>query len=147
MDLFFMVFQGVFNIILLITIIYLLSKKNHTQNKINIKEHIELVFEEFRERVKKLETKLELLNLEVEKMEERIKETIKNLEKEIERKGVITPTKNIDELSRQKKRELAKVMIKQGKNCEEIAKELNIPLSEVKLIKEIVTKEELAREN
>ncbi len=145
MDLFFMVFQGVFNIVLLVIVIYLLSKKNHTQNKINIKEHIDIVFEEFRERVKKLETKLELLNLEVEKMEERIKETIKNFEREIEKKGLITPTKNLDELSRQKKREIAKVMIKQGRNCEEIAKELNLPLSEVKLIKEIITKEELAR--
>lgn len=140
-----MVFQGVFNIVLLVIVIYLLSKKNHTQNKINIKEHIDIVFEEFRERVKKLETKLELLNLEVEKMEERIKETIKNFEREIEKKGLITPTKNLDELSRQKKREIAKVMIKQGRNCEEIAKELNLPLSEVKLIKEIITKEELAR--
>jgi hypothetical protein len=125
--------------------VFILAKRNSRDRSSSLRETIEIVLEEFRERVKKIEAKIELLNIEVESIEEKIKGTLKNFEKELEKKSSSITLKETNDLTKQKKREIAKVMLKQGKSCEDVAKEVGLPLSEVKLIKEIISKEELLR--
>lgn len=72
---------------------------------------------------------------------EKAVEKLKRLELELEKKlRIIGDAVKKKEEERKKKRELVRLLLEKGKSPLEVSKELDIPLSEVKLIAELSEK-------
>ncbi len=127
------------NFIILFLLIPLISKKNSQLiNIMKLERKIELLVDELDKKLKELEITKEQVIYEKDKAIEEIK----NLSFEIERKiKMAYDLLRKNETERKSKLELAKQLIKKGKKAEEISSELQIPLSEVKFIKELLEKQ------
>lgn len=151
MDIFFTTFQVALDVLVIITLTAIILRKNSNTQKsfLDVETILEAIKEEVRSTLKRAEARAEAIEIELEKLASKMKELAELVEKkkeEIETKKTASIVNTKDELTKQKKRELAKLMLRQNKSCEEVAKELELPLSEIKLIKSILEKESL-REN
>lgn len=128
----FIVLQVIFDVVLFFLIFFLLSRnrvdKSDVDKVLKTEERIKAFVEE---KLKEISVVQEMLEYEKEKA---IKE-LKRLELEVEKKlKLLGDAVNRKEEERRKKREIVKLLLDKGKSPAEIAAELNIPVSEVKLI-------------
>ncbi len=132
-------FLVAFDFIILMLIIPILSKRNATINKMaRLERNIEILKDQLEKKLKEMEIIKDQLVFEKEK----VLNEIKNLSLDVERKlKMASDLIKRSETERKNKLEIAKQLIKQGKKLEEISSELNIPLSEVKFIKNLTEKQ------
>ncbi len=128
----FIVLQVIFDVVLFFLIFFLLSRnrvdKSDVDKVLKTEERIKAFVEE---KLKEISVVQEMLEYEKEKA---IKE-LKRLELEVEKKlKLLGDAVNRKEEERRKKREIVRLLLDKGKSPAEIAAELNIPVSEVKLI-------------
>ncbi|GEM_PF-3778558 len=137
--LYFLIFLILFDVAILFLLIPLISKKNAKSLRMtNLERKIELLIMELEKKLKELEVTKEQIIYERDKAIKEIKALSFEVEKKIKMAHELI-RKN--ESERKGRVELVKQLLRKGKKEEEIATELQIPLSEVKFIKELMEKQ------
>ena len=134
----FIVLQVLFDIVVVFLLFFLASRrrleKKDLERVLAVEERIKTLIEDKAKEIGALQDAV------VYEKDRAIKE-LKKLELEVERKmKLLSDAVSRKEEEKKKKRELVKHLLSKGKSPAEVAKELDMPLSEVKFIAELMGK-------
>ncbi len=132
----FLTLQILFDVVVVVLLFFLLSRrrveKEDLERVLSAEERLKVLIED---KAKELSAAADLVVYERDKA---IKE-LKKLEFEVEKKlRMLSESIGRKESEKKQKRELAKHLLSKGKSPADVASELNIPISEVKLIAELM---------
>ena len=134
----FLIFQVLFDVVVIILLAILISRRRLEKEDIDrvlaVEERIRVLLED---KAKEISAFHDMVAYE----RDRAIEELKKKELEIEKKlALLSDAVGRKEEEKRKKRDMVKHLLKKGKTPAEIASELDIPISEVKLIAELLQK-------
>ncbi len=131
----FVAFQVLFDIVVVVLLFSVASRRRLEQRDL---ERVLSVEERLRALIEDKSREMSALQDAVVYERDRAVQELKRMELEIERKlKLLADAVNRKEEERRKKRELVRHLLARGKTPQEVAAELEIPISEVKLIAEL----------
>ncbi len=133
------IFQIVFDAVVIILLFLLVSRRRVEREDIErvlgAEERLKVLVED---KVREMEGACEMVAYEKERAIKEIEKKSLEIEKKLK---MITDTLFRKEKEKKQKRELVRHMLSMGKSPAEVASELGIPVSEVKLIAELLSKD------
>ncbi len=134
----FLIFQVVFDVVVIILLAVLISRRRLEREDIDrilaVEERIKVLLED---KTREISAFHDMVAYERDKAIEELKKKELEIEKKL---ALLSDAVGRKEEEKRKKRDMVKHLLKKGKTPAEIASELDIPISEVKLIAELLQK-------